>query len=75
MNPVLTPDQVAEHFQVTRDLVIRKAMSEEWPCLRIGKRTIRFTEEHLVEIQGIAEITPAGNVYSMTGHKRRSGRG
>lgn len=47
MSQLLTPEQVAERFQVTPRLVKEMVFEGKWPCVRINKNQIRFTEEQI----------------------------
>lgn len=50
-----TPDELADRLQVSVSLVKKRGHSGEWPCLSLGPRTIRFTEDHYREIVALTE--------------------
>lgn len=53
-----TPEQLAEKLQVSVSLVRKRGHSGEFPCLKLGARTIRFTEDHYREIVELTEHRP-----------------
>jgi hypothetical protein len=68
---IFTPDEVAEHFKLTRDFVIRKALGNVWPHQKHGKRTIRFTAENIAQIEQLVSVNPLANVTNLHGHRGR----
>lgn len=50
-----TPEQLAEKLQVSPALVKKRGHSGQWPCLELGPRTIRFTEDHYRQIVELTE--------------------
>ncbi|KQN99661.1 hypothetical protein ASF21_12700 [Arthrobacter sp. Leaf234] len=50
-----TPAQLAEKLHVSVSMVKAKGHSGEWPCLKLGPRTIRFTEDHYQQIVTLTE--------------------
>lgn len=50
-----TPAQLAEKLQVSVAMVKARGHSGEWPCLKLGPRTIRFTEDHYRQIVALTE--------------------
>ena len=50
MSQIFTIEEVADHFKINRRIV-RQKVNEGWPCIRINKVQIRFTEEHLRAIE------------------------
>ena len=40
---LLTPDEVAERFGITRRTLLEHARRYQWPVIRIGRK-VRFTE-------------------------------
>jgi hypothetical protein len=50
-----TPEQLAEKLHVSVSMVKAKGHSGEWACLKLGPRTIRFTENHYQQIVELTE--------------------
>ncbi|MGV0109800.1 hypothetical protein [Arthrobacter sp. CP30] len=50
-----TPALLAEKLHVSASMVKAKGHSGEWPCLKLGPRTIRFTEAHYQQIVELTE--------------------
>lgn len=50
-----TPAQLAEKLHVSVSMVKDRGHSGEWPCLKLGPRTIRFTEDHYQQIVALTE--------------------
>ncbi|MDN4611918.1 hypothetical protein [Arthrobacter burdickii] len=50
-----TPAVLAEKLHVSASMVKAKGHSGEWPCLKLGPRTIRFTESHYQQIVELTE--------------------
>lgn len=50
--PLLTPDQVAEHLSVSRDVVYDLVQQGRLACVRVNTRTVRFTSE---QVRGYVE--------------------
>lgn len=46
----LTPEQVADRLGISVRAVREKVYQGKWPHLRLDGRTMRFTEEHVLEI-------------------------
>ena len=64
LEPIYTPDQVAEHFQVKKQQVMRLVATGKWPAHRVGKFT-RFTQTDIDAIKAITQVelsTPA-NIF------------
>lgn len=53
---LFTVAQVAELFQCSEETVRAKVRAKKWPHKRLGPRIVRFTEEHLAQITGEAEV-------------------
>lgn len=53
---IFTPEQVAERFQLTRAQVMRFVSKGAWPCLRISQKNIRFTQEHIEQIEMLSKV-------------------
>ena len=64
LESIYTAEQVAEHFQVKKQQVMRLATSGKWPSHRVGKFT-RFTQSDIEAIKEITQVelsTPA-NIF------------
>lgn len=70
MEQTYTPAQVAEWLQMAERTVKERAHSGQWPCLKLGQRTIRFTEEHYRQILAATEQQPAGRQNTRGRNKR-----
>lgn len=68
---VYTPQQVADRFAIKRRQVIRKVAERKWPCLRISKKTIRFTDDHIAQIEALTQTVSFTNVTNLHGIKTR----
>ena len=66
MAKLYTPEEIAADLQVTVRMVKQRAYSQQWPCQRLGERTIRFTQDQYDEILRMTLSGPAqgdGNLY------------
>jgi excisionase family DNA binding protein len=78
MSKLLTTTHAAERFGVDRRTIQRWAREQRIPHIRIGSRTIRFTESQLVEAitaYHVEKVEPRQNDASIlnpayTGHMR-----
>ena len=50
MSQIFTLEEAANHFKI-KPRLLRQKVNEGWPCLRINKINIRFTEEHIRQIE------------------------
>lgn len=62
---LLTAEQVAEQLQITVDQVKRRTTADNWPCVRLSSKTIRYRPEHVEFI--IALYDQAGKVAPVKG--------
>lgn len=69
MSQIFTLEEVAEHFRIKPRLV-KQMVREGWPHIRINKLQIRFTEEHLRQIE--AMTSPTAPVKSSSKFDRAS---
>lgn len=74
MSEFYTPEEVADRFKITRKLVMSRIATKTWPCLKLGGKTYRFTEEHIQEIEKLCESRPIAEEANPWGLKGR-GRG
>lgn len=51
-----TVNELAARFGIHPITVRKKVAAGEWPCLRLGTKTIRFTDEHLAAILASSEV-------------------
>lgn len=56
---LLTPADLAEHFGVTEAKVMEWQRVYDWPRVKVG-RTIRWTQDQLVEIELLHSVTKDG---------------
>lgn len=56
---LLTPADLAEHFGVSEAKVMEWQRVYDWPRVKVG-RTIRWTEDQLVEIDHLHSVTSDG---------------
>lgn len=54
MTPPRTPQELADEFQMSREAVLRKCRSGEWPHRRLSAQTILFTAEDVAAILDIS---------------------
>lgn len=71
MSAYLKPEDLAERFGISRRTVMRKVGDKKWPCLRVSKKCIRFTDEHVAQIEALTETTSFSNVINLHGIKTR----
>lgn len=69
---LLTADDLAAHFKVTRRRVIEWNNQHAWPCVRVGN-VIRWTPEQVEQIKAHHTITPQG-VKPADGRTAKSAR-
>lgn len=50
-----SPEEVAEHFGITRRKVMANAAAGVWPHWRQG-REVRFSDEHIASIEAAHEV-------------------
>lgn len=68
MTAIFTPEEVAAHFKIEVRLV-KRMIHKGWPHIRINKLQIRFTEDHLRQIE---EMTVnSDTALSSTGRKTK----
>ena len=53
-----TPQELASLLKVAPDFVLEKVRKNQWPCQRLGPRTIRFTEDQVGQILALTEAKP-----------------
>lgn len=53
-----SPAELAEKLHVSESFVKSRAYNGDWPHLRLGQRTVVFTEAHYAEIVQLTERTP-----------------
>ncbi len=58
MTALITPDSMAERFDVPRSTVLEWNRVYNWPHVRAGNR-VRWTEEQYAEIVRRLSVTPA----------------
>jgi DNA-directed RNA polymerase sigma subunit (sigma70/sigma32) len=63
MNELLTPEQLAERLGVPLRMVREMYYTNSWPHLRLNKRTVRFTDEHLEQIIAMSERRPTTDAW------------
>lgn len=56
---LLTAADLAEHFGVTEAKVMEWQRVYDWPRIKVG-RTIRWTQDQLVEIERLHSVTSEG---------------
>lgn len=66
-----TPEQVAARFSIKRRQVVKKVADRKWPCIRISRKTIRFTDEHIAQIEALTQTVSFANVTNLHGIKTR----
>lgn len=71
MSAIFTPEEVAEHFKVSRRIVVAMASKGHWPHLRINRNQIRFTAEHIAEIEA-QTVASSKQVIPLFDRKTRS---
>lgn len=73
MNEIIyyTPEQVAQRFAIKRRQVVQKVAEHKWPCTRISRKTIRFTDEHIAQIEALTQTVSFSNVTNLHGIKTR----
>lgn len=69
---LLTADDLAVIFKVSRRRVMEWQHKHNWPSVRVG-RTIRWTAEQVEQIKARHSVTPAG-VKPADGRTARSAR-
>lgn len=74
MSEFYTPEEVADRFKITRRLVMKRIATKTWPCLKLGGKTYRFTEEHIQEIEKLCESKPIAEELNPWGRVRRGQR-
>lgn len=58
MNPeLLTADDLAEIFKVSRRRVMEWQHIHQWPCVKVG-RTFRWTPEQVEQIKALHSVKP-----------------
>jgi len=68
MSEYLTPEEVADKFNLKRSQVMKLATSGIWPHLRLSQKSVRFTQEHILAIEALSNVEPS------TATKRNFGR-
>lgn len=58
MTGLLTPAEVAERLRISEALVYELRKRHQWPCVLLGRKTIRFTEEQVEQIVARHATTP-----------------
>ena len=67
----LDADDLAERYGHSRDYVLRKARTGQWPHLRVG-RSVVFTEVHVAAIDAMHEVkASAATAAASWGRKTR----
>ena len=70
MSQIFTPEEVAEHFKIEVRLV-KRMIHKGWPCIRINRVQIRFTEEHLRQIEQMTVSTQISSLEEKFGRVRK----
>ena len=73
MTALLSAADVAERLGVSENLVKRMTAAEDWPCVRLSKRTIRYRAEHVDQIVAMHE-SKSRPVAASSGQTARSRR-
>lgn len=70
--PTVTVQQLAEHLQISPQTVWAHVREGEWPHVKFGPRTIRFTPEHVGQIMTLSTVepTPAADPVPRRGRRR-----
>lgn len=75
MSALLDAAQLAEQLGISEEQAKRRTASENWPCVRFSRKTIRYRPEHVEQIIAMHEVeakpTP-GLVGQTTRSRRRS---
>ena len=69
MSQIYTVDEVAEHFKIKPRLV-KDMVRAGWPHIRINKSQIRFTADHLQQIEEMTSplaVKVAGKKFDRQG--------
>ncbi len=64
------PDDLAQRLDVPREWVMRRVRTGEFPHLRLG-RYVRFTDEHVRQIEAAHEVSTPRGVGDVHGRKTR----
>lgn len=54
---LMTMDELAAHFQISRSTASRMKKRQGWPCIRFGSK-LRFSRESMLAIQKLNEEAP-----------------
>lgn len=54
---LMTMNELAAHFQISRSTAFRMKKRQSWPCIRFGSE-IRFSRENVLAIQKLNEEAP-----------------
>ena len=71
MNELLTPEQVAEHFKVSKKFVLNKCAKGEWAHLRLASRLVRFTADQVSAIEEMTAREPITEIVNLFGNRGR----
>ena len=66
----ITPDDVAAKYTKGRQWVLRRCHAGHFPHIKIGN-TVRFTEDHLKQIEAKYTVAPAEKPANPYGRKTR----
>ena len=69
--PYLTPEELGERFGKNRQWVTRRCAAGHFPHIKIGN-LIRFTEDHVAQIEAKHTVAPAEKPANPYGRKTRS---
>ena len=72
---LLTPADLAEDLRITETQILELRRRHNWPCVRFGHKTIRFTPEQaeLIIAQHVTTPAPApSRLVSVSGQTKRS---
>lgn len=76
MSTLITDDALAADFGITVDALHKLRLRYGWPCVRLGRKAVRFTPAQVEDIvamqtEAAAKATPA---VAVAGQTRRSAR-
>ena len=76
MSALVTADELADRFGITTKKLHELRRAKNWPCVRLGRFDIRFTEAQVDQIILIQSETPArgSSAKTLPGQTARSRR-
>jgi lipoate-protein ligase A len=75
MTDLVTSAALAERFEISEKKLHELRRAKNWPCVRLGRFDIRFTEQQVEQIIAIqSETVRRGSGGNLTGQTKQSRR-